>query len=157
MVDPLIPPRHRVPSASLLIDKAAESLTAIKDTDGHTDAELGSILHRGSDQASRYRTGLAEMGMVAFLRACSAWNGRFANDVLGEIGMKLVPVDAESQCDRKFATMLARLKLMVAEALEDDGAIDPEELDGMQAVLDDVGRAVDARRGRSSTVARLRS
>lgn len=156
MADPLIAPRYRIPSASLLVEKAAESLHVIKDADGHTDAELGAILHKSGDQAAKYRTGLAEMGMVAFLRACSAWNGRFANDVLGEIGMKLVPVEAESQCDRKFATMLARLKLMVAEALEDDGAIDPEELDGMQAVLDDVGRAVDARRGRSSTVARLR-
>ena len=145
MPDPTIHGRHRVVSASKLIEALGESLSVIKEQDGLTDAELGAVMHKGADQGAKYRTGLAEMGVVAFLRAASAWNGRFANDALALIGMKLTPIRALPQSDRRFGVLLSRLKLAVDVALEDDNEIDDAELAAMKALLIDVGAAIDAR------------
>lgn len=146
MSEPAIVRRYRVPSASILLEALADNLSAIKDEDQHTDAEIGAILHKGEDQARKYRAGIAEMGVVAFLRGCATWNGRFANDALALIGMKLAPIAARPQSDRKFGVILSRLKLAVDEALENDDEIDETELEAMRALLDEAGQAIDARR-----------
>lgn len=143
---------NRTVSASKLVNALAESLSVIKEQDDLTDADLGGVMHKGADQGAKYRTGLAEMGAVAFFRACEQWNGRFANDALALIGMKLVPTDAQPQSDRSFGVILSRLKLAVDEALESDDVIDEDELAEMSAVLDDAGRAIDARRARKLKV-----
>lgn len=148
MSDSGIPPGHRSVSASKLIDTLAESLALIKDQDDLSDKDLGKVMHKGLDAGKAYRTGFAEMGVVAFLRACERWNGRFANKALAMIGMKLVPLEARPQSDRSFSVILSRLKLAVDEALENDGEIDDHELDGMTTLLDEAGRAIDARRAR---------
>lgn len=149
MADTGIPPAYRSVSASKLIDALAECLTEIKREDDLTDADLGRILHKGQDAGKAYRTGFAEMGVVAFLRGCERWNGRFAKDALALIGMKLTPLQPRPQSDRKFGVILSRLKLAVDEALENDNEIDDQELDAMSALLDEVGAAIDARRTKS--------
>ena len=140
--------RFRVPSASNMLNALAESLSTIKREDDLTDGDLAAILGKVDDQASKYRTGLAEMSVTTFLRGCNAWNGRFANGVLALFGMKLVPVDASGQSDRVFGGIIAELNLAVVRALENDDEIDERELAGMQAVLDLAGRAIDARRAK---------
>jgi hypothetical protein len=146
VTDTAIPPLHRTVSASKLTETIADSLTSIKDEDELTDKEIGHFLGKGVDAGKAYRTGYAEMGFVSFLRGCATWNGRFANDALALIGMKLVPLAARPQSDRKFGVILSRLKLAVDEALENDDEIDDRELDAMRALLDEAGQAIDARR-----------
>ncbi|AHE56032.1 hypothetical protein [Sphingomonas sanxanigenens] len=152
MTDPQISSRNRVVSASSLIEAAACALSAIKDEDGLTDAELGAVLHRGADQAQRYRTGLAEMGMIAFLRACSAWNGRFAAEIVGKLDLKLSRVGAGSRSARGFASLLARLQVAVNAALENDDEIDGDELRSMLALLDETRSEIEAMQAGSSTL-----
>jgi hypothetical protein len=129
----------------LLIETAAEQLSVIKEQDGLTDAELGAVLHRGADQAAKYRTGLAEMGMVAFLRAAEAWNGRFTGGILSLINAQMSRVAQPSRTGRGFASLLAKLQAAVNSALENDDEIDQAELTAMRALLDDVRCEIDAR------------
>lgn len=145
MPDPAIVRTYRVAPASKLIDALAESLSVIKEQDELTDADLGAVMHKGADQGAKYRNGLAEMGAVAFLRGCERWNGRFANDVLSLVGMKLVPIDAEPVSDQTLQTRLAKLMLEVSIALE-DGVIDDLERARMKRTLIEAGEAIDARR-----------
>jgi len=142
---PAIHRSYRVASASKLVEALADRLTVIKEEDGLTDADLGAVMHKGADQGAKYRTGLAEMGAVAFLRGCERWNGRFANDALALVGMKLVPLDAEPVSDRALQTRLAKLMLELSVALE-DGVIDDLEAARMKRTLIEAGEAIDARR-----------
>ena len=144
-----IPPFYRSVSASKLIETVADSLSAIKDEDGLTDREVGHYLGKGTDAGKAYRTGYAEMGMVAFLRGCERWNGRFANDVLAEVGMKLVPISDAEISDQSLQSRLAKLMYEVSIALE-DGKIDELELQRMKRTLIDAGEAVDAYRGKAA-------
>lgn len=149
MSDKAIPPLHRSISGSKLIDALAESLTEIKAQDELTDAELGKFLHKGVDAGKAYRTGYAEMPVTAFLRGCERWNGRFANDALGLIGMKLVPLSTEAVSDQTLSTRLCKLMLDVSLALE-DGVITDLEVARMKRTLIEAGEAIDSMRGRLS-------
>ena len=145
MADPTIPPIHRTVSGSKLIETLAESLSTIKHEDGLTDAEIGKFLHKGVDAGKAYRTGYAEMGVVAFLRGCERWNGRLANDVLAEVGMKLVPLEKAHVTPRTLQTRLAQLMLEMSAALE-DGDLSELEIAGMQRSLISAGEGIDAYR-----------
>lgn len=149
MSDRAIPPIHRSVSASNLIEAMAASLSVIKSDDGLTDKDLGHILHKGQDAGKAYRTGYAEMGAVAFLRACERWNGRFASKAFELIGMKLVPIAAAPVNDQTVATRLAKLMLEMSLALE-DGEIDELELRRMKRTLVDAAEGIDAMRERAS-------
>jgi hypothetical protein len=149
MSDTAIPPLHRTISASKLTDTLAESLSAIKDADELTDKELGAFLGKGQDAGKAYRTGYAEMGFVSFLRGCERWNGRFANEVLSKIGMKLVPLGSGEVTDQSLQSRLAKLMYEVSIALE-DGKIDDLELQRMKRTLIEAGEAVDAYRGKAA-------
>lgn len=149
MPDALIPAVHRAVSGSCLIETLAESLTEIKDQDGLTDEELGRFLHKGKDAGKAYRTGFAEMPLTSFLRGCERWNGRFANAVLGKIGMKLVPLTAGDLNEQTVATRLAKLMLELSIALE-DGKVDDLELARMKRTLVEASEAVDAMRERAA-------
>lgn len=144
-----IAPNYRTVSGSKLVDTLAESLSAIKDQDNLTDKELGQFLGKGLDAGKAYRTGYAEMGLVAFLRGCERWNGRFASDVFKLIGMKLSPLHTEAVTDQSLQTRLAKLMVEVSIALE-DGVIDDIEIARMKRTLIDAGEAIDAYRGRAS-------
>jgi hypothetical protein len=149
MSDTVIPRLWRSVSASKLIDTLADSLTEIKDADELTDKEIGQFLGRGTDAGKAYRTGYAEIGVVAFLRGCERWNGRFANDVLNKVGMKLVPLSSEAISDQSLQTRLAKLMLEVSLALE-DGVIDDIEVARMKRTLVEAGEAIDAYRGKAA-------
>jgi hypothetical protein len=133
-------------SASKVLEAMGESLSLIKEQDDLTWKDVGRVLGRSDDRAAAYASGGGDMGVTSFLLGCREWNGRFANDALAMIGMKLVPIERETHSDRRFSSALARLQVAVNEALEDDNEIDAEEIEGMRALLDEVGRGVDCRR-----------
>lgn len=149
MSDKAIPPLHRTVSGSKLIETIGDSLSSIKAEDGLTDAELGKFLHKGVDAGKAYRTGYAEMPVTSFLRGCERWNGRFANDALSLIGMKLVPLSTEAVSDQTLSTRLCKLMLDVSLALE-DGVITDLEVARMKRTLIEAGEAIDSMRGRLS-------
>ena len=150
MTSRAISPLHRSVSGSKLIETLGDSLTSIKSEDGLTDAELGKYLHKGVDAGKAYRTGYAEMPVTSFLRGCERWNGRFANDTLALVGMKLVPlVGGEAVNDQALQTRLAKLMLEVSVALE-DGVISELELAGMKRTLIEAGEAIDAYREKAA-------
>lgn len=149
MSHPLISRPARLVSASKLIETIGESLTRIKAEDELTDTDLGKALGKGTDQGGKYRTGLAEMGVVAFLRGCEQWNGRFANDVLAKVGMKLVPLHGAEVSNQSLQTRLAKLMLEVSVALE-DGEITDIEIARMKRTLVEAGEAIDCLRGKAA-------
>jgi hypothetical protein len=149
MSHPLIVRAARLVSASKLIEALGSSLSRIKAEDELTDSDIGGALGKGTDQGAKYRTGLAEMGVVAFLRGCERWNGRFANDVLAEVGMKLVPIHTAEVTDQSLQTRLSKLMFEVSVALE-DGKIDDLEIARMKRTLVEAGEAIDCFRGKAA-------
>lgn len=148
MSEPQIHPRYRTVPASLLLKTLGDSLDAIKNEDQATDEDLGAVLGKHKDTAARYRTALAEMPVVAFLRGCGKWDGRFANAVLALVGMKLSPMDAAHGCDRKGFTALCSLLSEMAQALENDNEIDDRELMAMRPELEAAAKHIDRLRDR---------
>lgn len=144
MSNPPIAPINRVVSASLLIDAAAEALAVIKEQDGLTDAEMGAVMHKSADQAAKYRTSLATMDFIAFMRAASAWNGRFTGQVGELLGIQFSRLMSPQKSARGFAALLAKLQAAVNHALENDDEIDDDELTAMRALLDETGREIDS-------------
>lgn len=145
-MSPQIHRSYRTVSASSLLETIGATLGHIRDQYSATWADMGQVLGKSGDRAAAYAGGFGDMGVISFIRGCGQWNGRFANPVLALVGMKLSPIVPKNICDRRFATMLSRLKLAVDEALENDDLIDDAELDAMQAILREVGEAIDARR-----------
>lgn len=141
--------RYRTVSASLMIDTLGASLQRIKEEDrGVTDADLGVVLGKSPDRAEAYRKGLGDMGVVSFLRGCATWDGRFANDALALVGMKLVPLESSVATDRDALPALTGILHEVALALADDGKIDDRELMAMRPALEAAGRETDRLRER---------
>ncbi len=145
--DPQIHGGWRSFSVSNALEVLGATLKRIRDDDGLSWKEVGRILGKSDDRASDYANALSEMPVGAFLLGCKDWNGRFANPALALVGMKLVPVVRRPQGDRTFSVILTRLQLAVNEALENDDEIDDAELAAMQALLEEAGQAIDARRG----------
>lgn len=148
MTAPQFHSRYRTIPASLMLSTLGASLTAIKSEDGATDSDLGAVLGKSDDRAAAYRNGDADMGLVSFLRGVREWDGRFANAVLGLVGMKVIPIEAGEGADRETLTAMATLLAQVAAALEDDGEIDDEELGGMSQALEAAGKHIDRLRDR---------
>ena len=140
--------RFRTIPASLLLETLGKSLGDIASDDKATDADLGAVLGKSKYRAEAWRKGAGEMGVVAFLRGCGKWDGRFANDVLGLVGMKIVPLERGEGTDRESVTALAKLLAKVGAALEDDGMIDDIELADMSRALDEAGKHIDRLRDR---------
>lgn len=148
MTTPQFHGRYRTIPASLMLDTLGESLTAIKSRDGATDADLGAVLGKSDDRAAAYRAGGADMGVVSFLRGCREWDGCFANGVLGLVGMKLVPIEAESVDDQASITTLLSLAMALSGELERDGKVDDEDLERHQFVIERLGKIIDGYRER---------
>jgi hypothetical protein len=148
MTAPHIHGRYRTIPASLMLETVGASLSKIKSEDRATDADLGAVLGKSEDRAAAYRDGRGDMGLVSFLRGCREWDGRFANDVLSLVGMKLVEIDAGEGADRESLTAMASLLAKVASALEDDGRIDDAELLDMSQALEAAGKHIDRLRAR---------
>lgn len=140
--------RYRTVSASKLLETLGASIGRIKSRDELTYADVGRVFGKGDDQAAKYKEGIAEMGVTSFLFGCKEWDGSFANDALGLIGMKLVTIETDAATDRDTLSALTGLLHEVAVALADDGKIDDRELLSMRDELDAAGRAIDALRER---------
>lgn len=130
-------------SASAVLDAIASELSTIKHEDGLTDADLGRVLGKSEDQAAKYRTGLAEMGVVAFASAKREWNGRFT----GALDRLCENSRPATVCDHSTLTALLDLGTRLAKALE-DGAIKPEEVRDNRKQLEDVRDMIDAQLGK---------
>lgn len=130
---------RRVFSASAVLDAIASELSAIKHEDGLTDADLGRVLGKSEDQAAKYRTGLAEMGVVAFAAAKREWNGRFTG-ALDRLCVDSRPVSVD---DRACESTVLKAVLALSVALA-DGSITPEEVRANRATLENARDAIDA-------------
>lgn len=139
-------------SAKSVLEKLGRCLGTIRDEDGLTWTDIGRHLGKHRDRAAAYADGDGDMGVVSFLMGCREWNGRFANDALAMIGMKLVPLDGASGCDRSAASALTRLLLEMSVALE-DGEISELELAAMRRSLDEAASAVDGMRAKLAGMA----
>lgn len=145
MPNPQVYERRTTFSASKVVNAIGAALTAIKQSDDLGWKDIGRVLGKSEDRAAAYAAGGGKMDATTFLLGCREWNGRFANDALAMIGMKLVPLEIEAGGDRRFSTILAELMAAWSKALE-DGEVTETELADMQALLDLTGRNIDARR-----------
>lgn len=125
-------------SASAVLDAVASELTTIKHEDGLTDADLGRVLGKSEDQAAKYRTGLADMGLVSYAAGKREWNGRFTG-ALDRLCVESRPVVSS---DQQALTALADLTARLAKALE-DGVIKPHEVRDNRAQLEGVRDLID--------------
>jgi hypothetical protein len=125
-------------SASAVLDAVAAELSTIKHEDNLTDADLGRVLGKSEDQAAKYRTGLAEMGIVAFAAAKREWNGRFTG-ALDRLCAESRPIASD---DRPILTALFDLGSRLSKALE-DGEIKPSEVRDSRAQLEGFRDMID--------------
>lgn len=125
-------------SASAVLDAVASELTTIKHEDKLSDADLGRVLGKSEDQAAKYRTGLAEMGIVAYAAAKREWNGRFTG-ALDRLCTDSRPASAD---DRKGQITLLEAALALSVALA-DGKIEPEEVRANRSTLEAARDAID--------------
>jgi hypothetical protein len=139
MADPTIHGPRRVFSASAVLDAIAADLSQIKTEDGLTDEDLGRVLGKSDDQAAKYRTGLAEMGLVAFAAGMREWNGRFT----GSLFRLCEETRPGIVCDHSGQTSILAAALALSKALE-DGEITPREVRECRSVLEDAKAAIDA-------------
>lgn len=126
-------------SASAVLDAIASELSIIKHEDGLTDADIGRVLGKSEDQAAKYRTGLAEMGVVAFAAGKREWNGRFT----GALDRLCVNSRPGTVCDRSSLTFVLDAAARLSKALE-DGVITKEEVRENRAQLEAARDAIDA-------------
>lgn len=148
MTAPHIHARYRTIPASLMLDTLGASLSAIKQRDGATDADLGAVLGKSDDRAAVYRAGGADMGFVSFLRGVREWDGCFANAVMALVGMKLVPLEAEAVDDQACVTTVLSLALALSAELEKDGDVSNDDLERHRFVIERAGLVIDGYRER---------
>lgn len=136
-------------SASRVLEAIASELSVIKHEDGLTDADLGRVLGKSEDQAAKYRTGLAEMGVVAFAAAKREWNGRFTG-ALDKLCVDSRP-DKPGQ-DQAHQSCILKAALALSVALE-DGVVNPEEVRANRATLENAKAAIEAQLAKIGPVA----
>lgn len=129
---------RRVFSASNALDLIGSTLADIKREDGLTYADLGRVLGKSEDQASKYCEGSAEMGAVAFMLAWREFNGRFAGP-LGRFCEETRPIG----CDHSGQSSILKAALALSVALE-DGEVTPEEVLANRSTLENARDAIEA-------------
>lgn len=139
-------PQRSIFSASKVLEAIAGELTTIKNEDGLTDADIGRVLGKSEDQAAKYRTATAEMGVVAYASAKREWNGRFTG-ALDRLCVNSRPGGAAMH-DRKAQSAVLEAALALSQALEDDDAITAEEVRDCRATLERARAAIDAQLGK---------
>lgn len=143
-------------SASNALDQLADDLTEIKHADGLSWKDVGRVLGKSDDRAASYASGLSEMTVTTFLLGCREWNGRFANGVLSQIGMKLVETSADFATDSERLCRILKLAHLLSMALNDEetpGVVDEEELRNIGSdAIDQAARALDALRHRLAVI-----
>lgn len=129
---------RRVFSASAVLDAVAADLSAIKEQDGLTDADIGRVVGKSEDQAAKYRTSLAEMGIVAFAAAKREWNGRFT----GTLDRLCEETRPGKVCDHTALTYILEAAAVISKMLE-DGTIRPGEVRDHRKELEAARDAID--------------
>lgn len=124
------------------MEAIASELSTIKAEDGLTDSDIGRVLGKSEDQAAKYRTATAEMGVVAYAAAKREWNGRFTS-ALDRLCVNSRP-GGVAMHDRKAQSALLEAALALSQALEDDDAITAEEVRDSRATLERARAAIDA-------------
>ena len=131
-------PRKPVFSASAVLEAIASELSTIKHEDGLTDADIGRVLGKSEDQAAKYRTGLAEMGIVAFAAGKREWNGRLT----GALDRLCVDSRPGKVDDRKAQCTILEAALALSVALA-DGNVSREEVRANRATLEAARDAIE--------------
>lgn len=111
-------------SASTILEAVGTDLALIKKEDRLTYADIGRVLGKSEDQASKYCEGSADMGLVSFAAGKREWNGRFTGS-LDRLCVESRPAAIHSRTVQSKALKAA---LALGVALEDDNEIDGEEI-----------------------------
>lgn len=130
---------RRVFSASNALKVVGDALADIKREDGLTYADLGRVLGKGDDQASKYCDGGADMGIVSFLLAWREFNGRF----IGPVKCFVEQTRPIATDDRAGHTTILEAALALSVALQ-DGDITAEEVRANRATLEAARDAIEA-------------
>lgn len=136
-------PSRPVFSASAVLDAIASELAIIKHEDGLTDADIGRVLGKSEDQAAKYRTGLAEMGIVAFAAGKREWNGRFT----GALDRLCVDSRPGKVDDRACESSVLKAALALSIALQ-DGQITAAEVKANRATIEQARDALSGLLGK---------
>jgi len=128
-------------SASTVLDALAESLSAIRRDDKLTFADMAAVLGKSEDQAGKYASGQQEMGVIAFARAKREWNGRFTG-AFDRLCVESRP--AAIGTDRAKGSAVLKAALALSVALEDDDAIDSNEVRANRGTLENARDAIEA-------------
>jgi hypothetical protein len=139
-MSPQSTPRRSVFSSSSVLDAIATDLTQIKDADGLTDADLGAVLGKSENQAAKYRTGLADMGVVSFARGKREWHGRFTGSLDRLCGDERHAGLDDAVCQ----SAIIRAGLVLAMAMERGRLITPEQVRDNRAALEAALDAIQA-------------
>jgi len=133
-------PQRSIFSASSVRDKIADTLSAIKEEDGLTYADMGRVMGRSTDRAEAYCNGdFSDMPSFALLAAWREWNGRF----IGPIRTLVEGSRPGSHCDRAGQSAILAAALALSVALE-DGTVDSEEVRANRSTLENARDAIDA-------------
>lgn len=139
---------YRTLTTNLVLERVGASLKLIKEADRASWPDLGREIGKSKDRVARYAAGDADMGVVSFIRGCRAWDGRFANDVLGLVGFRLAPIGADCTAGG-IGSLRALAELMAANvAALEDGVVDDDELALMWPLIEAVGDHIDRLRAR---------
>jgi hypothetical protein len=131
--------KRRIVSASALQEAMANSLDKIRSDDRLTYDDIGRVLGKGRDAATRYCEGESAMDAITYLFAKQAWNGRFTREADALIGH--AHTDDTTDHEKQSAVLEAALAL--AKALE-DGVIKPHEIRDSRKVFEAARDAFDA-------------
>lgn len=126
-------------SASHVLEAIGAELSAIKLGDKLTYADIGAILGKSEDQASKYCEGSAAMDVITFARAKREWNGRFTG-ALDRLCHDSRPV---SDADRARESKVLKAALALSIALSDDDQISPDEVKANRATIEAARDALD--------------
>ena len=133
-------PSRPVFSASSVRDTIAETLTAIKQEDGITYADLGRVLGKSGDRAEAYCNGdFSDMSGFSLLAAWREYNGRF----IGPIRALVEGSRPGAHCDHAGQSSILKAALALSVALE-DGKVDAEEVRANRSTLENARDAIEA-------------
>lgn len=119
--------RRRTLTASGAVDAQNAILTAIKNEDGATWADIGRVLGKSDDRAAAYANTAAAIDLPTFLAGCHEWGGRFADPLLNLVGGRWAEAGAYCTSDEKAALTLASLLPAIIE-VEADALTEASEL-----------------------------
>lgn len=148
MSKPLIHGSRGIVPASKLVEVIGSTIDAIRKEDKLTWNDVGVAIGRSDDQAAKYAEGTATMDAPTFLRACNAWNGRFANPVFALFNLHIEEQSARNVGDVPHLLLgMTHLSASLQQAMLDQ-QIDDDEILAMHAYIEVVGGLVDYLRKR---------